>query len=203
MSLRTEYLNADRSHQRSSPHAMHSSYKTSREQSSCYDRYTQYSDTQVARPLPSAINIQSRSRSRAQSRSPRPRASRYEKYAASKQPQEVVTRSITRNNTWPKAVSYDTLNPPTRETQYLESHDKSHRYFSDAVAGPKRKWAAFVKEEELNCMLEDRAGTPHISELGYDEEALGGLNVEELCMAGAAQVSGGIDRSAMEFCEEG
>jgi len=50
--------------------------------------------------------------------------------------------------------------------------------------GPKRKQAAFVKEEELNCMLEDRAGTPHLSELQHDEDVTAALQVEELGLAG-------------------
>ena len=51
-------------------------------------------------------------------------------------------------------------------------------------SGPKRKQAAFVKEEELNCMLEDRAGTPHLSELQHDEDITATLNMEELGLAG-------------------
>lgn len=50
---------------------------------------------------------------------------------------------------------------------------------------PKRKQAAFVKDEELNFMLEDRAGTPHLSELQHDEEVTPTLLVEELGMTGA------------------
>jgi hypothetical protein len=50
---------------------------------------------------------------------------------------------------------------------------------------PKRQRSAFVKEEELNCMLEDRVGTAHISELQLDEDVTAHLNIQELGMAGA------------------
>lgn len=70
------------------------------------------------------------------------------------------------------------------------------------MAGPKRKRAAFVKDEELNCLLEDRAGTPHISELGYDDEVLASLNGEELGIAGASGASGGVDWSVSELQED-
>lgn len=40
-------------------------------------------------------------------------------------------------------------------------------------------------------MLEDRAGTPHISELRHDEEMLMSPDVEELGMAGAVEAIGG------------
>jgi hypothetical protein len=53
---------------------------------------------------------------------------------------------------------------------------------------PKRQRSAFVKEEELNCLLEDRVGTPHISELQLDEDVTAHLNVQELGLAGAVNM---------------
>jgi hypothetical protein len=50
--------------------------------------------------------------------------------------------------------------------------------------GPKRKQCAFVMEEEMEFFREDRAGTPHISELQADEEVMAPLGVEELAMVG-------------------
>ena len=51
-------------------------------------------------------------------------------------------------------------------------------------------------------MFEDRAGTPHISELRHDEEVLASLNVEELGLVGAAEASDGIGRNVYQFLEE-
>jgi hypothetical protein len=69
------------------------------------------------------------------------------------------------------------------------------RYFGN---GLKRQHTALIMDEELNCMLEDRAGTPHISEL-RDEEVLASLNTEELGIAGAM---GGFSRSVAMLPEE-
>ncbi|KAF2027999.1 hypothetical protein EK21DRAFT_114346 [Setomelanomma holmii] len=62
-----------------------------------------------------------------------------------------------------------------------------------AKDGPKRKQTIFVQEEELKSMLEARAGTPHISELHFDDdEVQSRMNVEELGLAGAAEVIGEV-----------
>ncbi|KAF2477551.1 uncharacterized protein BDR25DRAFT_308458 [Lindgomyces ingoldianus] len=52
--------------------------------------------------------------------------------------------------------------------------------------GPKRKHSAFIIDEELKCRLEDRVGTPHLSELLPGDDISGQLNVEELRMGGEA-----------------
>tara|TARA_R110002003_G_scaffold116_26_gene10286 strand:- start:8726 stop:8998 length:273 start_codon:yes stop_codon:yes gene_type:complete len=59
-----------------------------------------------------------------------------------------------------------------------------------AIDSPKRKQTAFIKEEELKCILKDRAGTPHISELQFHDEVQSQMNVEELGQAGAAELVG-------------
>ncbi|KAF7568391.1 FabB, 3-oxoacyl-(acyl-carrier-protein) synthase [Pyrenophora tritici-repentis] len=48
------------------------------------------------------------------------------------------------------------------------------------ATGPKRQQIIFVKEEELKSILDDRAGTPHISELRVDDDSVGSFNIEEL-----------------------
>jgi hypothetical protein len=53
--------------------------------------------------------------------------------------------------------------------------------------GPGRKQTAFVKDEELECTREDRAGTPHISELQTDDDVIAPFSVEELGMGGEAE----------------
>jgi hypothetical protein len=60
--------------------------------------------------------------------------------------------------------------------------------------GPKRKHSTFVKEQELKCFLEDRAGTPHISNLQMDDDVSAQLNVEELSVGGDIAV---IDTEGM------
>ncbi|PSN73857.1 hypothetical protein BS50DRAFT_1984 [Corynespora cassiicola Philippines] len=51
--------------------------------------------------------------------------------------------------------------------------------------GPKRKHSAFVKEQELQFLIEDRVGTPHISELHLDDDVSAQAVVEELGIVGA------------------
>lgn len=50
--------------------------------------------------------------------------------------------------------------------------------------GPKRKHSAFLKEQELKFWIEDRVGTPHISELQPDDDVSSQLDVEELSVGG-------------------
>jgi hypothetical protein len=69
---------------------------------------------------------------------------------------------------------------PVKTKQRLQQTD------SDSF-GPKRKQSVFVKEEELKCFREDRAGTPHISELLVDDDVAAPLSVAELSMGGEAE----------------
>lgn len=49
----------------------------------------------------------------------------------------------------------------------------------------KHKHCAVVQEQELKCLFEDRAGTPHASELQPSDEVNVQLNVDELSVGGA------------------
>ena len=73
--------------------------------------------------------------------------------------------------------------PQVPDTEDLD--DEKH-YVVITKPRPKRKRVTFVKDEELNYMLEDRAGTPHISELRYDEDFFVSMRVEDLELARAA-----------------
>ncbi|KAJ4294041.1 Mitochondrial beta-keto-acyl synthase [Kalmusia sp. IMI 367209] len=52
------------------------------------------------------------------------------------------------------------------------------------ASGPRRKRSAFVQERELRCLIEDRLGTPHLSELQPGDDVNAQLNVEELSVGG-------------------
>ena len=69
--------------------------------------------------------------------------------------------------------------------------------------GPKRQQIAFVKEEELKCILDDQAGTPHISELQLDGDSVGLSSVEELGMRGKANAlsSNGCEEQVVGRCK--
>ncbi|KAF2448172.1 hypothetical protein P171DRAFT_207221 [Karstenula rhodostoma CBS 690.94] len=49
---------------------------------------------------------------------------------------------------------------------------------------PRRKHCAFVQEQELRCLFEDRVGTPHLSELQPGDDVNAQLNVDELSVGG-------------------
>jgi hypothetical protein len=49
---------------------------------------------------------------------------------------------------------------------------------------PKRKHCAFVQEQELKWLFEDRVGTPHLSELEPGDAVNAQLNVDELSVGG-------------------
>ncbi|KAF1938865.1 hypothetical protein EJ02DRAFT_425378 [Clathrospora elynae] len=104
-----------------------------------------------------------------------------------------VARDPRRKSAWLKARAQHARN---RELQQYSEFEVLHvtleprprpQRADSAVFGPKRKQAAFVKEEELKCFREDRAGTPHISELQPDDEVIAPLTVEELGMGGEAE----------------
>lgn len=56
--------------------------------------------------------------------------------------------------------------------------------------GPKRKQSTFIKEQELKCLIEDRVGTPHVSELQADDDVIAQLRVEELSVGGEVAALG-------------
>ncbi|KAF2675732.1 hypothetical protein K458DRAFT_206049 [Lentithecium fluviatile CBS 122367] len=109
----------------------------------------------------------------------------------------------------PRALAHD----PRRIKAFLKARaqyarDKDTRRFSAGPAmsvckepeaspkqslvdlGPKRKHSAFVKEEELKCLMEARVGTPHISELQADDDVSAQLKVEELSVASEVAAMG-------------
>lgn len=54
--------------------------------------------------------------------------------------------------------------------------------------GPKRKHCAFVQEQELQCLFDDRVGTPHLSELQPGDDVNAQFIVEELGVRGEVAV---------------
>jgi hypothetical protein len=95
---------------------------------------------------------------------------------------------------WMKARAQQTRDRLLRE---YSDDEKPHQSFEPAQTfneitptkmGPKRQRSTFVKDEELKCMLEDRVGTPHISELQHDENITVHLDIEELGLAGEANL---------------
>ena len=68
---------------------------------------------------------------------------------------------------------------------------------------PKRKHCAFIQERELECLFEDRVGTPHVSELQPGDDVNAQLNVDELSVGGsvAAFSNGGHGASGPSIFE--
>jgi hypothetical protein len=200
MSLKADYIHADRSYQVSSPHALYPSYNnmTPRDQSICYDNYTQYADTPTSRPRLSTIN---QPQPTAQFQTPTMTTSCNENPSPSGPLQDFFASTLPRNGTWPQYRALNSRERQIRSNFGAGSEDRPKYPSTNAIAGPKRKRVAFVKDEELNCMVEDRAGTPHISELRYDEEVMASLNVEELGLAGAAEALCGSEWSMVEVQE--
>ncbi|KAF2821368.1 hypothetical protein CC86DRAFT_470600 [Ophiobolus disseminans] len=106
-----------------------------------------------------------------------------------------VARNLRRKTAWMKAQAQHVRN--RRCIQEASDHSSlcnscnSKQPFDGLGShgfSPMRKRAAFVKDEELKCMLEDRAGTPHISELKQDEDVVTSLHVVELGLVGAVDV---------------
>jgi hypothetical protein len=69
----------------------------------------------------------------------------------------------------------------------LDSETEAEEAALFIAIGPKRKQCAFVKEEEMKWFREDRAGTPHISEIQADDHVIAPLSVEELGMGGEVE----------------
>jgi hypothetical protein len=157
-----------------------------RHQPTCQRIYTGSSTTQL--PFPMRSNTPT---SDADSNYPqRKRKARFQpaphNHEATK-PSDKPERSTRRDVAWTKARAQQARNKQMRRDMNVEVPEEPVCVPTHAVAnhaGPKRRLAAFVKDEELNCMLEDRAGTPHISELQHDEDVFTCLSVEELGLAG-------------------
>jgi hypothetical protein len=105
-----------------------------------------------------------------------------------------VAHNPLRKMTWMKARAQQTRDRLSRQYSNDEKSDQRTEFTTDlnertpTTMGPKRQRSSFVKNEELQCMLEDRIGTPHISELQCDENVTIHLDVEELALAGEADV---------------
>jgi hypothetical protein len=101
-----------------------------------------------------------------------------------------IARNPRRKLAWMKARAQqarDRLMQEYSECEMATPKIETTQCFSAGMV-PKRQRLAFVKEEELNCMLEDRVGTPHISELQLDEDVATHLNIQELGLAGAVDM---------------
>jgi hypothetical protein len=104
---------------------------------------------------------------------------------------------------WTIARAEQTRDPLLRELpdkEKLNKPDEAMQIFKMLVltlVAPKRQQSIFVKDEELKRMLEDRVGTPHVSELQYDEDMTAELCAEELALVGAVDML-----IAKEKCEE-
>ncbi|KAF2248371.1 hypothetical protein BU26DRAFT_332241 [Trematosphaeria pertusa] len=100
-----------------------------------------------------------------------------------------LARDPRRRNAWLKARAQYARDRELRRVvtdPNMESSPEPEAITKNAPAdfGPKRKRSAFVKEQELKCLIEDRVGTPHISELQADDDVSAQLNVEELKVGG-------------------
>jgi hypothetical protein len=105
-----------------------------------------------------------------------------------------VARDPRRKMAWIKARAQQTRDRFLRQYSNDEKSDQQTEFamglneIEPTATGPKRQRSAFVKDEELRCMLEDRIGTPHISELWYDDNMAIHLGIEELVLAGETNV---------------
>jgi hypothetical protein len=158
-------------------------------QSSCQRIYTGLLFTHPPSPMRSNTPTSDADSSHSQrKRKPRfqPASHNYEATKPSDKPERRTRRDVA----WTKARAQQARNKQMRkDTDSEVSEEPRHEVRAPIHAmmnhiGPKRRRAAFVKDEELNCMLEDRAGTPHISELQHDEDVFTSLSVEELGLAG-------------------
>ena len=69
-------------------------------------------------------------------------------------------------------------------------------------SGPMRKHCAFVQEQELKCLFEDRVGTPHLSEMQPGDKMNAQLNIGELSVGGdvaAFSIGGQITEGLSTF----
>jgi hypothetical protein len=105
-----------------------------------------------------------------------------------------VPRDPRRKMAWRKARAQHTRDHLLRQYSNDEKSDQQTGFtihldeMTLATMDPKRQRSSFVKDEELQCMLEDRIGTLHISELKYEENMTTHLDIEELALAGEANV---------------
>lgn len=90
------------------------------------------------------------------------------------------------------------LNNPYQEPVHSEQQHVYH-------LRPLRKQVAFVKEEEFKCLLVDRVGTLHISELQFDFDIAPLTKAEEMATAGGCDVLLAAQRKsedkAISFCK--
>jgi hypothetical protein len=107
------------------------------------------------------------------------------------------TRESRRRNAWLKARAQYARDQAARRISSSPTictcsspHVGPEQALTDV--GPKRKHSVFVQEEEIKFLVEDRVGTPHISEIQADDDVSPQLNVEELSVANevAAQDTG-------------
>jgi hypothetical protein len=102
-----------------------------------------------------------------------------------------ITKSPRRRSGWTKARIQRARDHERARSDFeppdTSSDSERHEEAGATAFGPMRKQSAFVKEEELRCLLEDRVGTPHISELCLDDGVSAQPNVEELGMAGEVE----------------
>jgi hypothetical protein len=102
-----------------------------------------------------------------------------------------ITRSPRRKLAWTKARIQHARDHERAtsgsDTQEMPSEPERLEEAGATSFGPMRKQSAFVKDEELMSLFEDRVGTPHISELRLDDDVSAHLNVEELGIAGEVE----------------
>ncbi|KAF1965618.1 hypothetical protein BU23DRAFT_22452 [Bimuria novae-zelandiae CBS 107.79] len=112
-----------------------------------------------------------------------------------------VPRCIKKVPSEPSSSSHDRRRRSTKtKLQHLRdrtSRSRSVSHYENAAAraaflpavspltlGPKRKHCAFVQEQDLKCLFEDRVGTPHLSEVQPGDDLNTQLNVDELSVGG-------------------
>ena len=102
-----------------------------------------------------------------------------------------IARDLRRKTAWLKAHAQTARN--RAHQQHVRGKIKEHPYTlkKQACHASTRQQIAFVKEEELKCILDDQAGTPHVSELQLDGDSVGLSSVEDLGMRGEANVLSG------------
>jgi hypothetical protein len=105
-----------------------------------------------------------------------------------------VVHDSHRKLAWMKAHAQHTRDPLSRESPDKEKSKKLYEtayvlnILVPALMRPKRQRSIFVKDEELKCMLKDRVGTSHVSELLHDEDMTAELEVEELGLVDAVSM---------------
>jgi hypothetical protein len=194
MPTRTDCLHANRSYDLTSLYYMHLNCTGAlRDLSIFYDNDPRYSQKQVFESA--SLTTMSSAQPKAKVSTPSAKFPHPEKRSAPQQSHESPASTSPRHQEPLDSPSHHPRNRQTSDTPEAKDRNESMRYFGN---GLKRQHTALIMDEELNCMLEDRAGTPHVSEF-RDEEVLASLNTEELGIAGAM---GGFSRSVAMLREE-